>query len=43
MKYNMVYLDGHAATGNTYLLNRTDSNNFLLNGLTDIFKTIPVY
>ena len=43
MKYNMVYLDGHAATGNTALLNRSDSNNFLLNGLTEIIKSIPVY
>ena len=42
MKYNMVYLDGHAVTGNTYLLKNV-SSDFLLNGLTDIWKSMPVY
>ena len=42
MKYNMVYLDGHAATGNTLLLKNV-GGDFLLNGLTDIWKSMPVY
>ena len=44
MKYNMVYLDGHAATGNTYLLNSSAvDGDFLLNGLDRITSKYPTY
>ncbi len=43
MKYNMVYLDGHAATGNTYLLKSPVDGDFLLNGLDRITQKYPVY
>jgi len=42
MKYNVVYLDGHAGTGNTYLHKGTDGN-YLYNGLTSIYSKIPAY
>ena len=42
MKYNVVYLDGHAGTGNTYLHKGTDGN-YLYNGLTQIINKIPAY
>ena len=43
MKYNMVYLDGHAATGNTYLMKTAVDGDFLLNGLTTINTKYPTY
>ena len=42
MKYNMVYLDGHATTGNTLLLRSVDSD-FLLNGIDRIGSKYPTY
>ena len=45
MKYNVGYLDGHAATGDTkfHKTSKGSSGNYLWNGITSIDTAIPTY